>query len=219
MTVHLIIDPITTAQEAIPCSRSDGSGNPNTPHHRPVASRCWAPSLRAAFSRCRPRGRHDRYPTRHRAPPPSRRRADLDAESHHDGSTRLTIAAGAEERRRDVASLRRCSAGSLVLMREPTSTEKSPPFSDQLVWMRWDMNEARHDRSRCRASLPLLGSDQDSPDPEGPLEPAKFQQVATLYASSCHPMLEFAGQNARSCRALLAQMPGFAELHGPTRPA
>ena len=31
---------------------------------------------------------------------------------------------------------------------------------------------------------------QDSPDPEGPQEPPKLQQLATLYASSCHPMLE-----------------------------
>ena len=38
--------------------------------------------------------------------------------------------------------------------------------------------------------LPLLGSNQDSPDPEGPQEPPKLQQLATLYASSCHPMLE-----------------------------
>ena len=40
------------------------------------------------------------------------------------------------------------------------------------------------------AVLPLLGSNQDSPDPEGPQEPPKLQQLATLYASSCHPMLE-----------------------------
>jgi len=49
--------------------------------------------------------------------------------------------------------------------------------------------------------LPLLGSsrrrpsgvNQDSPDPEGPLEHPEFQQVATIYASSCHPLLEFDG--------------------------
>jgi hypothetical protein len=39
-------------------------------------------------------------------------------------------------------------------------------------------------------ALPLLGSNQDSPDPEGPQEPPKLQQLATLYASSCHPMLQ-----------------------------
>ena len=49
------------------------------------------------------------------------------------------------------------------------------------------------DLSRYRASLPLLGSNQDSADPEGPLQPTEFQQLATTYASSCHPMLEFAG--------------------------
>jgi len=61
------------------------------------------------------------------------------------------------------------------------------------------------------SALPLLGSNQDSPDPEGSLKPAEFQQPATLYASSCHPMLEFAGSDARLCRTLLTQMSDFAE--------
>jgi hypothetical protein len=60
--------------------------------------------------------------------------------------------------------------------------------------------------------LPLLGSNQDSPDPEGPLQPAEFQQLATIYASSCHPMLEFGGSHAGICRTLLAQMSEFAEV-------
>lgn len=64
-----------------------------------------------------------------------------------------------------------------------------------------------------RFKLPLLGSsrrppfgvNQDSPDPEGPSEPPEFQQLANLYASSCHPMLEFAGLNARLCCVLFAR--------------
>ena len=43
---------------------------------------------------------------------------------------------------------------------------------------RIQIGKARHDRSRCRASLPLLGSNQDSPDPEGRLEPQNFEQLA-----------------------------------------
>jgi hypothetical protein len=61
-----------------------------------------------------------------------------------------------------------------------------------------------------REPLPLLGSNQDSPDPEGPPEPPKFQQLAVFYASSCHPMLGFAGFHAVLCRTLLAQMSEFA---------
>jgi hypothetical protein len=64
-------------------------------------------------------------------------------------------------------------------------------------------------RGLSRFQLPLLGSNQDSPDPEGPLEQPKLQQLATIFASSCHPMLEFAGFDARLCRTLLAQMSGF----------
>jgi|SRR4051812_38533319 hypothetical protein len=59
-------------------------------------------------------------------------------------------------------------------------------------------------------ALPLLGSNQDSPDPEGPLKHPEFQQLATVYASSCHPMLEFAGLHAVLCRTLLTQMSEFA---------
>jgi len=60
------------------------------------------------------------------------------------------------------------------------------------------------------SELPLLGSNQDSPNPEGPLSPAELQQLAALYASLCHPMLEFAGFHARLCRTLLAQTPRFS---------
>jgi hypothetical protein len=55
------------------------------------------------------------------------------------------------------------------------------------------IGKARHDRSRCRASLPLLGPsrrppevNQDSPDPEGPLYLPQLQQLAAVRASSCH---------------------------------
>jgi hypothetical protein len=65
--------------------------------------------------------------------------------------------------------------------------------------------------------LPLLGSsrrrpeaNQDSPDSEGPQYPPEFQQLAAVYASSCHPMLEFAGSRAVLCRTLLTQMLEFA---------
>jgi hypothetical protein len=51
---------------------------------------------------------------------------------------------------------------------------------------------------------------QDSPDPEGPSNPPEFQQLATIYASSCHPMLELDSQNAGLCRTLLTQMSEFA---------
>jgi len=64
-------------------------------------------------------------------------------------------------------------------------------------------------RGLSRFQLSLLGSNQDSPDPEGPLEQPQLQQLATIFASSCHPMLEFAGFDARLCRTLLAQMSGF----------
>src|SRR5215216_1452677 len=50
-----------------------------------------------------------------------------------------------------------------------------------------------------------------TPDPEGPSEPAEFQQLATLYASSCPPMLDFAGCYAGLCRALLAQLSKFVD--------
>jgi hypothetical protein len=53
-----------------------------------------------------------------------------------------------------------------------------------------------------RASLPLLGSNQDSPDPEGPLEHPEPQQLATIYARSCP-----------RCWSLTAEMQGFAVLH------
>jgi hypothetical protein len=43
---------------------------------------------------------------------------------------------------------------------------------------------------------------QDSPDPEEPLEHSEFQQLATIYARSCHPMW-----------SLLAFMPDFAVFY------
>jgi hypothetical protein len=66
-----------------------------------------------------------------------------------------------------------------------------------------------------RSELPLLGSNQDSPDPEGAVELPEFQQLAALHASSCHPMLEFAEFDARLCRTLLAQMLEFAVAWNP----
>jgi len=60
-----------------------------------------------------------------------------------------------------------------------------------------------------RFELPPPGSNQGSPDPEGALKHPKFQQLATLYASSCHPMLGFAGFHAGLRRTLLTQMVEF----------
>src|SRR4030095_9626096 len=37
-----------------------------------------------------------------------------------------------------------------------------------------------------------------------------LQQLATICVSSCHPMRESIGQDARLCRALLTQMSEFA---------
>jgi hypothetical protein len=76
--------------------------------------------------------------------------------------------------------------------------------------------EGRVPKKRPRflaAVLPLLGSNQDSPDPEGPPKAPEFQQLATFHASSWHPMLEFAGFDARLCRLLLTQMLEFAEVY------
>src|SRR5918999_4116197 len=67
-----------------------------------------------------------------------------------------------------------------------------------------------HCPSWARAEGHLLEVNQDSPDPEWALEHPEFQQLANIHASSCHPMLEFAGFHARLCRTLLAQMSGFA---------
>ena len=53
---------------------------------------------------------------------------------------------------------------------------------------------------------------QDSPDAEGALGAANLQQLATVYASSCHPMLEFARFHGKLCRSLLAQMSEFAAI-------
>ena len=45
------------------------------------------------------------------------------------------------------------------------------------------------------------------------VEHPEFQQLAAIYASSCHPMLAFAGFHAGLCRTLLAQMLEFVTLH------
>jgi hypothetical protein len=58
-----------------------------------------------------------------------------------------------------------------------------------------------------RQPLPLLGSNPDSPDPEGPVE---FQQLASIYPSWWHPMLEFAGFHAGLRHTLLTQVSNFA---------
>jgi hypothetical protein len=65
------------------------------------------------------------------------------------------------------------------------------------------------------AVLPLLGSNQDSPDPEGQLVQPEFQQLASIHASSCHPMLEsagfmleFAGLYSLKCQSLLSLLGG-----------
>jgi hypothetical protein len=44
-----------------------------------------------------------------------------------------------------------------------------------------------------------LGSNQDSPDPEGPPNPLIFQQLAVLTAGSCTLLLGFDGFDARVC--------------------
>jgi hypothetical protein len=42
--------------------------------------------------------------------------------------------------------------------------------------------------------------------------PSRGPELATLFASSCHPMLEFAGLNPGICRPLLTQISKFANL-------
>jgi hypothetical protein len=61
---------------------------------------------------------------------------------------------------------------------------------------------------------PPVGVNQDSPGPEGPSKSPESQQLATLYASSCHPMLEFADFDVVLCRTLLTQMLEFAAFFG-----
>jgi hypothetical protein len=52
----------------------------------------------------------------------------------------------------------------------------------------------------CRAfQLSLLGSNQDSPDPERRGYLPEFQQLAAIHTSWCHPLLEFDNFNARLC--------------------
>ncbi len=61
-------------------------------------------------------------------------------------------------------------------------------------WRRGDPEGPKENAHRCHGwALPLLGSNQDSPDPGGTSEPAELQQLAASYAGSRHPMLESAG--------------------------
>ena len=85
------------------------------------------------------------------------------------------------------------SAGESV---EPHGAARSLTHSDSHTSL---IGEARRRLRPCRASLPLLGSNQDSPDPEGAQEWPEFQQPATVHASSCHPMLELDSRNAGLC--------------------
>src|SRR3954462_668802 len=64
-----------------------------------------------------------------------------------------------------------------------------------------------------RRSLPALAHCNSTltQNPERAVEHPEFQQVANIYASSCHPMLEFAGLHAALCRTLLTQMLKFAQ--------
>jgi hypothetical protein len=83
--------------------------------------------------------------------------------------------------------------------------------------MRLEVNVCRH-ANRPSIAPPGLEpkaaeGNQDSPDPEGPPKAPEFQQLATFHASSWHPMLEFAGFDARLCRLLLTQMLEFAEVY------
>jgi hypothetical protein len=58
-------------------------------------------------------------------------------------------------------------------------------------------------KEKGRAStrpLPLLGSNQDSTDPEGPCNPLISQQLAVLTARSCTRSLGFAGFDAGFAR-------------------
>ena len=61
------------------------------------------------------------------------------------------------------------------------------------------IGEARHDLNRCRASLPLLGSNQDSPDPESVPLGQRFRSSCpetVTYRASVPASLP---QNARFC--------------------
>ena len=67
-----------------------------------------------------------------------------------------------------------------------------------------------------RFQLPLLGSNQDSPDPEAPLQSLEFRQLADLCASSCHPLPsspafkpDFAVPNSLKCRSLPKSIDAF----------
>jgi hypothetical protein len=85
------------------------------------------------------------------------------------------------------------------------------------------------------SELPLLGSNRQAEPqtkargsllghcpswartrPQGPLEPVECQQLAAIYASSCHRMLRFEPQNARLCRPLLAQSQSLQEPPSPS---
>jgi hypothetical protein len=80
---------------------------------------------------------------------------------------------------------------------------------------------------RCRAlELPLLGSSRRRPVgptrtlliQRGHRKAPELQQLASVYASSCHPMLAFDGFHAGLCWTLLAQMSEFVTPLNPGRP-
>ena len=56
---------------------------------------------------------------------------------------------------------------------------------------------------------------KSSPNPEGPSQPIEFQQLASINARSCHPMLEFERFGADLCRSLVAQMSTFVMRRRP----
>jgi hypothetical protein len=91
----------------------------------------------------------------------------------------------------------RCESGEAAEGRDPKETAGAlaPAIAPSLATLGTSSGlepQAEPQRKRpvlLHRPLPLLGSNQDSPDPEGAVEHPEFQQLATLYASSCHPML------------------------------
>jgi hypothetical protein len=61
------------------------------------------------------------------------------------------------------------------------------------------IGKARHDRSRCRASLPLLDSNQDSPDPESVPPGQRFRSSCPETATYRASVPASLPQNARFC--------------------
>jgi hypothetical protein len=57
--------------------------------------------------------------------------------------------------------------------------------------------------SSGRAEADLLGSGRTFLNQRGRYEHPEFQQLATVYASSCHPMLAFAGMSRMRASMLL----------------